>query len=55
MKALLTLTLKFSIIVIFSQATPTLVTRPQPQMNLSTMLNHTQHVNKFFILIFILE
>ncbi|XP_045805185.1 embryo-specific protein ATS3B-like [Trifolium pratense] len=43
----LTLTLTFSIITAFSQATPTLVTHPQPQMNLSSMLNHTQqHINE---------
>ncbi|KAK2371521.1 embryo-specific protein ATS3B [Trifolium repens] len=43
----LTLTLTFSIITAFSQATSTLVTRPQPQMNLSSMLNHTQqHINE---------
>ncbi|CAJ2661345.1 unnamed protein product [Trifolium pratense] len=48
MEALLTLILTFSIIVVFSShATPTLVASPQPQMNLSSMLNHTQqHINE---------
>jgi hypothetical protein len=45
----LTLTLTFAIITVFSQATSTLVTRTQPQINLSSMLNHSQqHVNNFF-------
>jgi hypothetical protein len=44
----LTLILTFASIAAFSQATPSLVT--QPQMDLSTMLNHTQqHVNKLYI------
>jgi hypothetical protein len=49
----LTLTLTFAIITAFSQATSTLVTRPQPQLNLSSMLNHTQqHVNKFYFILY---
>jgi capsular polysaccharide biosynthesis protein len=48
----LTLILTFAIVA-FSHAISTLVTRPQPQMNLSSMLNHTQqHVNKLYILHF---
>ncbi|XP_045806082.1 embryo-specific protein ATS3B-like [Trifolium pratense] len=38
----LSLIITFSIIVVFSHATPTLVTRTQLQMNLSSMLNQTQ-------------
>ncbi|KAK2371511.1 embryo-specific protein ATS3B [Trifolium repens] len=42
----LTLILTFAIVA-FSHAISTLVTRPQPQMNLSSMLNHTQqHINE---------
>jgi hypothetical protein len=51
----LTLILTFASIAAFSQATPSLVTHPQPQMDLSTMLNHTQqHVNKLYIVILFL-
>ncbi|KAK2425405.1 embryo-specific protein ATS3B [Trifolium repens] len=43
----LTFILTFASIVAFSQATPSLVTHPQPQMDLYTMLNHTQqHINE---------
>ncbi|KAK2371522.1 hypothetical protein P8452_58464 [Trifolium repens] len=43
----LTLTLTFAIITAFSQATSTLVTRTQPQINLSSMLNHSQqHISE---------
>ncbi|KAK2371518.1 hypothetical protein P8452_58467 [Trifolium repens] len=38
----LSLIITFAIIVVFSHATPTLVSRTQPQMNLSFMLNQTQ-------------
>jgi len=47
-----TLILTFSIIAAFSHATPSLVTRPQPQMNQYYMLNHAQQqVKKIYILI----
>ncbi|CAJ2661337.1 embryo-specific 3 [Trifolium pratense] len=42
MKALALIMLTFSIITAFSHAISTLATRPQPQINLSSMLNHTQ-------------
>jgi hypothetical protein len=48
----LSLIITFAIIIVFSHATPTLVTRTQPQMNLSFMLNQTQQqVNLFYILL----
>jgi hypothetical protein len=48
----LSLIITFAIIVVFSHATPTLVSRTQPQMNLSFMLNQTQQqVNLFYILL----
>jgi len=52
----LTLILTFSIIAVFSYATPSFVTHPQPPMamNQYSMLKHTQHqVNKFYTLVFI--
>jgi hypothetical protein len=56
----LSLIITFAIIVVFSHATPTLVSRTQPQMNLSFMLNQTQQqVNLFnlypLIFVFILK
>jgi hypothetical protein len=46
------LIITFAFIVVFTQATPTLVTGTQPQMNLSFMLNQTQQqVNLFYILL----
>jgi len=50
----LTLIFTFFIIAAFSNATPSLVSPSQPQMNQYSMLNHTQQqVNKFYILSFI--
>ncbi|KAK2353315.1 hypothetical protein P8452_73945 [Trifolium repens] len=46
MKALTLILLTFSITVTVSHGTPTLITHPQPQMNLSSILNHIQQIDE---------
>ncbi|CAJ2661349.1 embryo-specific protein ATS3A-like isoform X2 [Trifolium pratense] len=45
MKALTLILLTFSITVAVSHATPTLITYPQPQMNLSSMIDETRLIS----------